>query len=89
MGILRRCKFSSNIFQGFECIVDISSCQSLEDIAEIAKNELIVVLSDFSFENLLEKAKKTIFHIHSLSGLEYVLSCCPFEIIWICDHVSQ
>lgn len=88
MGKIIQCIFSSEVFQGFECDVDLELCKSLEDIIECAKNQLLFVLSEYRFEVLLEKAKKTNFHIHTGCSFDYLLHEVLPDVVWICDHVE-
>ena len=56
---------SSDLFQGFEVIIDIRYYQSINEIIEHFKNELISVLNKYKLEILCKKCESINFHIHT------------------------
>jgi len=80
----RTCEFSSELFGGFRCKVNIRNTESLDEIIILAVSQLRIVLETFGFDRLVEKIDKLKWHIHSLS-LNDIISKKD-EVIWICDH---
>ena len=87
---LRRCEFSSNLFGGFVCSVDIDECESLQDIVQQGVRQLDAILNNIG-----------LFHIANILGkreCEFLIHDCTFEEIllhddsttlYICDHASH
>ena len=57
--------FSSDTFSNYEVITDIRYLDSLDDIIDFCKRDLIEILRKHNLVSLVEKCEKTQFHIHT------------------------
>lgn len=82
---LRKIVFSSDDFWGYTVTIDIKRYFSIHDIEGICTASLLQVLTDYNFENLLERAQKKEFHIHDAT-FPQLRARDPLAVIYICDH---
>jgi len=76
---------SSELFSGFEIVIDVNYHESIESIVEFFRNELINLFNENNLVNLSQKAKDSKFHIHT-NSLEEILISNASTIYYICDH---
>lgn len=81
-----QCEFSSDLFQGFRCFVELQACESLEDIITFARQSLRRAFREEHLIVLEDKAFRTPFHIHNRTWDDIVRN--PEQTVWICDHVE-
>ena len=81
----RKLKASSEYFSGFEIDIDIRYYDSMNEICEHFKNELLLILKKYNFEVLYEKCSTMDFHNHTHQFEEILLLDCS-DIIYICDQ---
>jgi hypothetical protein len=81
----RRFIASSDIFSGYEVLLDIDIHNSLDNIVNIFYDNLHNILHQYKFEILVEKIKQCRFHIHDFT-YEDIKNSNPENIIYICDH---
>ena len=80
----RICQFSSDIFGGYQVIINLNSCENTNDIVAFAIKTLKHTLEEYNFEMLVDKLKASKYHIHS----EFQHIKNSNDVIWICDHVQ-
>ena len=83
MQFQRKLEFSSEYFSGFNLTIDIRYFDTIEEIINHAKDNLLNILQKYNFIILIEKFNDCNFHIHTHSLEEILLND---EIIYICDH---
>jgi len=74
---------SSDLFSGFEVIIDIRYYGTLEEIIILFHNELLVLLKNNNLEVLYEKCQKCKFHCHTHTFEEILITD---KDIYLCDH---
>ena len=74
---------SSNLFGGFEILIDIRYFSSMDEIIAEWEQQLLHVLKENNFHNLIQSFGKSNFHIHDLSFEDVLLQN---NIVYICDH---
>ena len=82
---IRKFTCSSPLFSGFNCYINLDYCNSINDIIDIFKNELLSILNLHNFEVLIEKVKQSRFHIHD-NTFESILLSDKNKIIYICEN---
>ena len=87
MSDIRKFIISSDVFGGFETMVNINSVNSLEEIINQVKYHLLSVLNMYIFERLIENYTERIeeFHIHNYT-IEDIKNSSSIQIFWVCDH---
>ena len=77
---------SSELFSEFKISISLQEIETIDDIIQIMKQELIQALQKHNFSRLIEKVKHdTHFHIHSVT-IEDILTSNINDIFYICDH---
>ena len=76
--------FSSNYFSDYKVIGDIRYYDTIEDIINYCKNDLLNTLKKNNFTIFIDHLKEINFNIHSHS-FDEILLCSPDEYIYICD----
>ena len=85
---LRRCEFSSNLFGGFVCSVDVDEWESLREIVQQAVKQLDVVLTNIGLFHIADILKQRQFDIHDCT-FEEILLQNDSVTLYICDHITQ
>jgi len=75
---------SSELFSGYEVVIDLNNCSSINDIINIFVVDLQKCLEQNKFIVLLEKLQYNQFHIHNYT-FEDILNS-QFSAYYICDH---
>lgn len=75
---------SSELFSGFNVVIDVEKCNSMDDIINIFVDNLRKCLEIHNFEILLEKLKTLNFHIHDYTFNDILTGEDKFY--YICDH---
>lgn len=65
--------FSSDIFSSYEVLADIRYLDSVDEIIDFCKRDLIQTLRKHNLMNLVEQCEKTKFHIHTHTFSEILL----------------
>ena len=65
--------FSSDIFSSYEVLADIRYLDSVDEIIDFCKRDLIQTLRKHHLVNLVEKCEQTQFHIHTHTFSEILL----------------
>jgi hypothetical protein len=86
MEFQRNLEFSSAYFSGFNLSIDIRYFETIDEIINHGKNNLLSVLQKYNFIILIEYFNKCNFHIHTHSLEEILLSN---DTIYICDHCDE
>ena len=86
MQFQRKVEFSSAYFSGFNLIIDIRYYDSIQQIINYAKDNLLSVLKKYNFIILIQKFNDCDFHIHTHSLEDILLND---NIIYICDHCNS
>lgn len=81
---LRNFYFSSNLFSEYNTKLDIRYIDTIEDIIDYCKKDLLKTLKLNNFICLIENCKECKFHIHTHT-LEEILTSSVDEKIYICD----
>ena len=76
---------SDKHFSGFSTLIDITQIETIDDIVKSFKINLLEVLKENNFENLIEKFNKKEFHIHEIT-IEHILTSDINELFYICHH---
>jgi hypothetical protein len=80
-------KFSDNLFQGYEVVLDVNYYENLEQLCKQAVTTLKNHLNLHKFELLIPKLEEKDFHIHDLQFGE-ILLMSQEETVWICAHTD-
>lgn len=80
--------FSSDVFGGFTCRVDVEEISSVEEIESLCLSVLLQHLNEYNFLMLEKLATQRDFHIHDIT-LEMVKNGTPGQIFYICDECHQ
>lgn len=78
------CEFSSQLFGGFQCHVDLANVESMDEIIILAISQLRAVLQTHKFRELVSKIDKAKWHVHSHTFPDVLTH--ENDTIWICDH---
>jgi len=76
---------SSELFGGYEVMININHCDSLDDIVNTFYDDLYNCLVQHKFEYLINKVKLCRFHIHNFTFEDIILSEERTNF-YICDH---
>ena len=76
---------SSELFSGYEVMLDLNYCNSLDDIVNSFYDNLQNCLTLNKFVVLLDELKDCRFHIHTYT-LEDIILSDKNMIFYICDH---
>jgi len=76
---------SSDLFSGYEVLIDLNDCSSLDDIINTFHDNLHNCLLLNKFVVLLEELKECKFHIHTNTFEDILLSTVD-SIFYVCDH---
>lgn len=76
---------SSELFSNFQTSISLYNISTIDDIITIFKQRLQKIFEDNNLEILVEKVKKSKFHIHSYS-IEQILTSSYEDFFYICDH---
>jgi len=74
---------SSNLFGGFEITIDIHHYSNLDEIITEWKKQLMTVLKENNFHNLIQSFEKSNFHFHDITFEDVLIQN---TIVYICDH---
>lgn len=80
------CEFSSTIFGGFQCTINVKGIESIDEVVVLAISQLRDIMEKNRLSELVKKVDEIKWHIHSHT-LEDILTS-KNDIIWICDHCS-
>ena len=81
----RKFIISDELFSGFEMDIDLDCSESIIDIINTIKNELLSLLNNKNLCVLSQKLKDIDFHIHDHSFGDILLS--EYDVIFfICSH---
>lgn len=75
--------FSSDTFSSYEVLADIRYLDSVEEIIDFCKRDLIETLRKHNLVNLVEKCEQTQFHIHTHTFPEILLD--PEACVYLCS----
>lgn len=78
---------SSDIFQGYNILIDLNICDNIEDILIIFKKSMLKLFEDNSLEILVNKVNDINFHIHTHT-FEEILISERNTIYYICENNS-
>jgi len=81
---LRNFYFSSVTFSEYKVTIDIRYINTIEDIIQDCKNDLLKILKIYNFIQLIDTCNACKFHIHTHT-LDEILSSTEEEKIYICD----
>ena len=76
--------FSSEIFSSYEVLTDIRYLDSIDEIIDFCKRDLIQTLRKHNLVNLIDKCENTQFHIHTHT-LPEILLLDPEACIYLCS----
>ena len=82
---IRKFIASSDLFSGYEVMIDLNYCNSLDDIVNSFYDNLQNCLTLNKFVVLLDELKDCRFHIHTYT-LEDIILSDKNMIFYICDH---
>ena len=82
---IRKFIASSDLFSGYEVMLDLNYCNSLDDIVNSFYDNLQNCLTLNKFVVLLDELKDCRFHIHTYT-LEDIILSDKNMIFYICDH---
>jgi hypothetical protein len=82
---IRKTYISGGIFTGYETSVDLDYIDSLQDIVNVVISNLKKALKFIKLQELSNSIDLRVYHIHSTS-LEEILISEPDFIIYICNH---
>ena len=80
--MIRTFKIYDNLFQNYTYSFPITKKNTVEDIINIVKNNLIQVLSQLNLIVLVDIVKDLDFHIYNLTSCIYEN---PNVVVWICS----
>lgn len=81
---LRNFYFSSATFSEYKVTLDIRYIDSINDIIQDCKEDLLKTLETHNFVELIRTCNGCNFHIHTHT-LDDILTCSEEERIYICD----
>jgi hypothetical protein len=76
---------SSELFSGYEVMIDLNECNSIDDIVNTFYDNLYNCLTLHKFRILLEEVKECKLHIHSYT-FEDILTSAGDSVFYVCDH---
>lgn len=76
--------FSSATFSEYKVTLDIRYINTIEDIIQDCKDNLLNTLKSHNFVQLIDTCNECKFHIHTHT-LDEILSSSPDDKIYICD----
>lgn len=80
-------QLSSELFWGYQMIIDCTHMKSFDNIVSIMKSQLMDLFRKNNLVDLMEKVKKMKLHSHEFSSIDEVLKKTnTTHIIYICDH---
>lgn len=81
-------QISSDLFWGFQSLIDLRSYTTLTDVVSDIKKDLKHFLMTRNLQVLSEKVDAMELHVHHpYSSLDDIRTKCPsYEIIYLCDH---
>ena len=81
----RKIEFSSAYFSGFTLSIDIRYFDTIDELINHGKDNLLTILQKYNFILLIEYFNKCNFHIHTHSLEEILLDT---NTIYICDNCA-
>ena len=81
---LRNFYFSSATFSEYKVTLDIRYIDTIEDIIQDCKENLLNTLKEHNFVQLIDTCNECKFHIHTHT-LDEILTAPPDDKIYICD----
>ena len=81
---LRNFYLSSSTFSFYRVELDIRYINSIEEIIEKVRNDLLNTLEKYNLVSLIDQCKTCDFHIHTHT-YEEILIATPFDEIYICE----
>lgn len=81
---LRNFYFSSVTFSEYKVTLDIRYIDSINDIIQDCKKDLLKTLETHNFVELIRTCNECNFHIHTHT-LNEILTCTAEDKIYICD----
>ena len=78
-------QISDKLFWGFNISVELDFYNSIDELANIIKKELILFLNDNNLLNLKEEAEKLNLHNHYYTKYEELYDTNE-KIIYFCSH---
>jgi len=78
---------SSDIFQGYNILIDLNECDNIEDILIIFKKSMMKFFEDNSLEILVNKVNNIDLHIHT-NTFEDILISKRNTTFYICENSS-
>jgi len=78
---------SSDIFQGYNILIDLNECDNIEDILIIFKKSMLKFFEDNSLEILVNKVNNIDLHIHTIT-FEDILISERNTTFYICENCS-
>lgn len=82
-------KLSSKYFQGYEFVIHKDEIDSLEQVSENLKNNLIIDLKNLHLEYLLSLVNKKPFHYHGYDLINVLTSEDVNKTWYICESCCQ
>lgn len=81
-------QISSQIFWGFQLVIDIEAVNNLDDVIRIIKDDLKAFLTSGNLLELRDKVDTMKLHVHyPLNTWEDIVEMTAEEdIIYLCDH---
>lgn len=76
---------SSKLFSNFSTSISLFHVESLDNIIQLVKQDLLDVLQKNNFTNLIDELNKSNLHIHSYT-IEEILTSNKDQVFYICDH---
>lgn len=83
---IRKVVFSSSVFGGFTCLVEIDRITSVDDVLCLCVGALTNTLEEYNFTSLLNIIEKMEFHIHDVD-MERIHN--SKDTIYICEKTSS
>jgi len=79
--------FSSDTFSSYEVLTDIRYLDSLDDIIDFCKRDLIEILRKHNLVSLVEECEQTQFHIHTHTFPEILMD--TEACVYLCSGCKE
>lgn len=81
-------QISSQIFWGFQLVIDVESVNNIDDVISIIKDDLKAFLTSGNLLELRGQVDMMRLHVHHpFNTWEHILAMtCDTDIIYLCDH---
>lgn len=84
----RTTQFSCNTFWGYKTMIDLDECENMQDVINLAVNNLKQFLQSHDLQKLIEILNDKHYHVHDLTFENLLLTEPKHNDVdfYVCDH---